>query len=112
MSKSPLLVVAAPMGRSTLLTGTYHAGLAETVSFKVGISLISFGVSELEIFFRFVTVYRPIGKRQGWDSLSAFAGDGGVPQPDDILINQASKVTVHANEAASGELLAIAPPGY
>jgi len=35
MSKGPLRVVAAPMGRSTLLTGTYHEGLAEIASRKV-----------------------------------------------------------------------------
>jgi hypothetical protein len=42
----------------------------------------------------------------------AFAGPGGVPQLDDNLIGQANKVTVHADETASRDLLAIPRPGY
>lgn len=42
----------------------------------------------------------------------AFAEPGGVPQLDDILIGQASKVTVHADDTASADLRAIPRPRY
>ena len=42
----------------------------------------------------------------------AFAEPGGVPQRDDILIGQASKVTVHVDETISADLRAIQRPGY
>jgi hypothetical protein len=41
----------------------------------------------------------------------AFAEPGGVPQVDDAFINQAGKVTVHADETVSADLRAIRRPG-
>ena len=41
----------------------------------------------------------------------AFAEPGGVPQVVDAFINQAGKVTVHADETASADLRAIRRPG-
>jgi hypothetical protein len=42
----------------------------------------------------------------------AFAEPGGVPQLDDILISQASKITVLADKTVSADLPAIRRPGY
>lgn len=42
----------------------------------------------------------------------AFAGPGGAPQLDDILISDAAKVAVHVDETTSADLRAIQRPGY
>jgi hypothetical protein len=42
----------------------------------------------------------------------AFAAPGGMPRLDDILLSQASKVTVHVDETTTVDLRAIQRPGY
>jgi hypothetical protein len=52
------------------------------------------------------------GVRPGDYYALAFAGGGGVPQLDEILISQANKVSVRAEEIASADLHAIPRPGH
>jgi hypothetical protein len=56
--------------------------------------------------------YEIAAVRQGDYYALAFAGGGRVPQLDEILISQASKVTVHADETTSKDLRAMQRPGY
>lgn len=56
--------------------------------------------------------YELTGVRPGSYYALAFAGGGGIPALDDILISQAKQITVHADETASADLRAIPRPGY
>jgi hypothetical protein len=50
--------------------------------------------------------------RPGVYSALSFAGGGGIPQLDEILLSQASQVSVHANETTAADLRANPRPGY
>ena len=50
--------------------------------------------------------------RPGNYYLVAFTGNGEVPQMDEAILNQASRIVVRAGEAGTVDLKAIARPGY
>jgi hypothetical protein len=56
--------------------------------------------------------YQITGVRPGDYSALALAEPGGAPQLNDILLSQASPVTVHADETTSADLRAIQRPGH